>query len=200
MLVMQRGLVAASWVAGRRRVTREGTEREGRERRRKGSGGTEVEHGTAVMDVDTPEDSSLRSRIGDEAGEIGSHGEVEAVVADLAPQAPSHAEGDGGEKTSVKRKRQTEKGRSGPKAAEDVIEKGGRNAIRSHKTLASPHEAKVLWSDEYPYKHLKNNVILNGEKEMTSYSEKGDDHIEKTKKKAGENTMKERLEGDEGIE
>ena len=44
MLVMQRGLVAASWVAGRRRVTREGTEREGRECRRKGDGGIEVEH------------------------------------------------------------------------------------------------------------------------------------------------------------
>ena len=43
MLVMQRGLVAASWVAGRRRVTREGIEREGRECRRKGSGGVEVE-------------------------------------------------------------------------------------------------------------------------------------------------------------
>jgi hypothetical protein len=85
-----------------------------------------VELETAVMDVDTLEDSSLRSRIADEAGVIGSHGEDEAVVGDLAPQAPSHAESDGGEKTSVKRKRQTEKGKSGPKAAEDVIEEEER--------------------------------------------------------------------------
>ena len=64
------------------------------------------------MDVDTSEDSSLRSLIGDEAGVIGSQDEDEAVVGDLAPQAPSHAEGDGEEKTvktAVKRKRQTEK-------------------------------------------------------------------------------------------
>ena len=75
MLVMQRGLVAASWVAGRRRVTREGIEREGRECRRKGSGGVEVEPEMAVMDVDTSEDSSLRSLIEDESGAIRSHGE-----------------------------------------------------------------------------------------------------------------------------
>ena len=79
-------MVAASWVAGRRRVTREGTEREGRECRRKGDGGIEVEIETAVMDVDTSEDSSLRSLIGDEAGGIGSQGE-----GDLAPPAPNHA-------------------------------------------------------------------------------------------------------------
>ena len=52
MLVMQRGLVAASGVAGRRRVTREGTEREGRECRRKGNGGMEVERETAVWMYD----------------------------------------------------------------------------------------------------------------------------------------------------
>ena len=102
-------------------MTREGTEREGRECRRKGSGGTEVELEKAV--IDTSEDSSLRSCIGDEAGVIGPHGEGEVVVGDLAPQVPSHAEGDGGEKTSVKRKRQTGKGNSGPKAVMDVIEK-----------------------------------------------------------------------------
>ena len=43
MLVMQRGLVAASWVAGRRRVTREGIERGGRGCKRKRSVGVEVE-------------------------------------------------------------------------------------------------------------------------------------------------------------
>ena len=39
MLMMQRGMVAASWVAGRRRVTREGTNGKGRECRRKGNEG-----------------------------------------------------------------------------------------------------------------------------------------------------------------
>jgi hypothetical protein len=179
MLVMQRGLVAASWVAGRRRVTREGTEREGRECRRKGDGGTEVEHGTAVMDVDTPEGSLLRSRIGDEAGEIGSHGEDEAVVGDLAPQAPSHAEGDGEEKMSVKRKRQTEKRKSGPKAAEDVIEKEERQPQLSLDSCESSDNC--------------------GSKRRRIQEERGD-CIEKTKRKAGENTMMERLEGDEAIE
>ena len=159
---------------------REGTEREGRECRRKGDGGTEVEHGTAVMDVDTSEGSLLRSRIGDEAGEIGSHGEDEAVVGDLAPQAPSHAEGDGEEKTSVKRKRQTEKRKSGPKAAEDVIEKEERQPQLSATKMTVPDNC--------------------GSKRRRVLDKKEDYHIEKTKKKAGENTMKERLEGDEGIE
>ena len=75
MLVMQRGLVAASWVAGRRRMTRGRIEGEGRECRRKGNGGLVVEHEVAVMDVDASGDSSLRSLIRDEAGGIGSHGE-----------------------------------------------------------------------------------------------------------------------------
>ena len=81
MLVMQRGLVAASWVAGRRRVAREGTEREGRECRRRGSGGIEVEHETAVMGVDT-------SEAGDEAGVIGLD-----RSGDSAPQAPNQTRG-----------------------------------------------------------------------------------------------------------
>ena len=116
MLVMQRGLVAASWVAGRRRVTRVGIERDGRECRRKGSGGVEVEPETAVIDVDTSEDSSLRSLIEEGAEGSRSHGE-----GDLAPQAPNHAEGEGFEvlkrtqrnicdMTSVKRKRRLEEG------------------------------------------------------------------------------------------
>ena len=134
MLVMQRGLVAASWVAGRRRVTREGIEREGREYRRKGNGGMEVELETAVMDVDTSKDSSLGSLIGDEAGVIGSHGEDEAVVGDLAPQAPNQAGGEGFEVlkwthrnicdvTAVKRKRHFEEGKNDRKTAKDVREK-----------------------------------------------------------------------------
>ena len=118
MLVMQRGLVAASWVAGRRRVTRERIEREGRECRRKGNGELVVEPEMAVMDVDTSEDSSLRSLIGDEAGGIGSQDE-----GDSAPQAQNHAGGEGYEcskrtqrnkceVTSVKRKRQLEGGKT----------------------------------------------------------------------------------------
>ena len=56
---------------------------------------------------------TVTGRHGDETGEIGSHGEDEAVVGDLAPQAPSHAGGGEleEEKTTVKRKRQNfEKG------------------------------------------------------------------------------------------
>ena len=74
------------------------------------------------MDVDTSENSSLRSLIGDEAGVIGSQGEDEAVVDDLAPQAPSHAGGEGFDvlewthrnicdMTAVKRKRHLEEGK-----------------------------------------------------------------------------------------
>ena len=102
MLVMQRGLVAASWVAGRRRVAREGTEREGRECRRRGSGGIEVEHETAVMGVDT-------SEAGDEAGVIGLD-----RSGDSAPQAPNQTRGgriqgcNTCDETAVKRKRQFE--------------------------------------------------------------------------------------------
>ena len=122
MLLMQRELVTASWVAGRRRasVTREGIDREGREGRLKGNGGlVGVEPETVVMDVDTSEVNSLRSLIEDGAGGIGSHGE-----GDLAPQAcaPNHAGGGGlecskwtqrnkCEVASVKRRRQLEEGK-----------------------------------------------------------------------------------------
>ena len=47
---------------------------------------------------------------------------------------------------------------------------------------------------------MKQNVDLIGEKRVTSNGLRGDFHIEKTRKKAEENTMMERLEGDEGIE
>ena len=190
MLVMQRGLVTASWVAGRRRVTREGTEREGRKCRRKGNGGIEVELETAVMDVDTSEDSSLRSLIGDEAGVIGSHGE-----GDLAPQAPKHARGEGAQgnkrlassvrrdfcgltepmkdMASVKRKRQFEEGTNGQKMAVDVRAKEKRQPQLS------------IYSREYGDKC--------GSKRRRVQDKKGD-CIEDT------NSMKKRLEGDDWIE
>ena len=179
MLVMQRGLVAASWVAGRRRVAREVIERDGRECRRKGSGGVEVEPETAVMDVDTSEDSSLRSLIGDEAGVIGSQDEDEAVVDDLAPQAPSHAEGV----TAAKRKRQFEE---------------GNNDRKRHWTSEERRQAQPQLSE---YQIGQSEYADNcGSKRRRVLDKKEDYHIEKTKKEAGENTMKERLEGDEGIE
>ena len=134
MLVMQRGLVAASWVAGRRRVTREGTEREGRECRRKGNGGIEVELETAVMDVDTSEDSSLRSLIGDEAGVIGSQDEDEAVVDDLAPQAPSHARGEGHKAAKAGAERETV-----------VVEPYGHDGCEEEKTIR--RREKVIQKD-----------------------------------------------------
>jgi hypothetical protein len=187
MLVMQRGLVAASWVAGRRRVTREGTEREGRECRRKGDGGIEVEIETAVMDVDTSEDSSLRSLIGDEAGVIGSQDEDEAVVDDLAPQAPSHAGGEVTHRnicdmTAVKRKRQFEEGKNDQEKAKDVREKE-----KGQPQLSVYRIGEIEYADN------------SGSKRRRVHEGKGD-CIEKTKRKAGENTMMERLEGDEAIE
>ena len=145
MLVMQRGLVAASWVAGRRRVTREGIERDGRECRRKG---VEVESETAVIDVDTSEDSSLRSLIGDDARVIGSQGEDEVLVVDLAPQAPNHEGGEGFEvlkwthrnicdTTAVKRKRHFEEGKNDRKTTMDVSEKEKRQPQLSRDSQES---------------------------------------------------------------
>ena len=49
-------------------------------------------------------------------------------------------------------------------------------------------------------KRLKQIVDFIGEKRVTSNGLRGDFHIEKTRKKAGEKTMMERLEGDEMIE
>ena len=167
----KKGLAAASWVGGRRRAARKEVELGGRERRWQ-----EKDHQRLRMQkrewgddiVGDHGDRSLRARTG------------EAVVGDLAPQAPSHAEGDGEEKTSVKRKRQTEKRKSGPKAAEDVIEKEERQPQLSLDSCESSDNC--------------------GSKRRRVLDKKEDYHIEKTKKKAGENTMKERLEGDEGIE
>ena len=204
-------MVAASWVAGRRRVTREGTEREGRECRRKGDGGIEVEIETVVMVVDTSEDSSLRSLIGDEAGVIGSQDEDEAVVDDLAPQAPSHLAPQapshaGGEvthrnicdMTAVKRKRQFEEGKNDQEKAKDVREKE-----KGQPQLSVYRIGEIEYADN------------SGSKRRRVHEEKGDcitmfnvavndsdnqRSNEKTKRKAGENTMMERLEGDDGIE
>jgi hypothetical protein len=220
MLVMQRGLVAASWVAGRRRVTREGTVREGRECRRKGDGGIEVEIETAVMDVDTSEDSSLRSLIGDEAGVIGSQDEDEAVVDDLAPQAPSHAGGEVTHRnfcdtTAVKRKRQFEEGKNDqerqrtsekrreaqPQLSVYQIGQSGyadncgskRRRVHEEKgDCITMFNVAVNDSDNQRSKRTIFNVAVNDSDNQRSN--------EKTKRKAGENTMMERLEGDEAIE
>ena len=81
--------------------------------------------------------------------------------------------------TAVKRKRQFEEGKNGRKTAKDVREEEKRQPQVSRDSQESRDHC--------------------GSKRRRVQEERGD-CIEKTKKKAGENTMMERLEGDEAIE
>ena len=174
----KKGLAAASWVGGRRRAARKEVELGGRERRWQ-----EKDHQRLRMQkrewgddiVGDHGDRSLRARTG------------EAVVGDLAPQAPSHAEGV----TAAKRKRQFE---GQPQIAVYQI-----GEIEYTDNCGSKRRGKEERRPQLSLDSCESSDNC-GSKRRRVLDKKEDYHIEKMKKKAGENTMKERLEGDEGIE
>ena len=84
--------------------------------------------------------------------------------------------------TAVKRKRQFEEGKNDQEKAKDVREKE-----KGQPQLSVYRIGEIEYADN------------SGSKRRRVHEEKGD-CIEKTKRKAGENTMMERLEGDEAIE
>ena len=84
--------------------------------------------------------------------------------------------------TAVKRKRQFEEGKNDQVTAKDVREKE-----KGQPQLSVYQIGEIEYADN------------SGSKRRRVHEGKGD-FIEKTKRKAGENTMMERLEGDEAIE
>ena len=127
-------------------------------------------------------DRSLRSRTGEaalEAAGIGTGGESPSAGGE-GFEVLKRTQRNICDTTVVKRKRQFEEGKNGRKTAMDVREKEKRQPQVSRGSQESRDHC--------------------GSKRRRVQEERGGDCIEKTKKKAGENTMMERLEGDEAIE
>ena len=186
----QKGLAAASWVGGRRRATRREAELGGRERRWQ-----EKDHQRLRMQkrergddtVGDHGDRSLRSRTGEAALEsgIGAAGEAESDEGGNCLQSELNCP-----------RLELDDSHIGETSADKVAGLGKR--LMSGGTCPGTMSGGAGLGNRFRVgtdmsQELKMQPLQMFESAFAP-------NIEKTKKKAGENTMKERLEGDEGIE
>ena len=160
------GLVAASWVAGRRRATRKVTGWLGGSKESGGLVDVERREVEEVEEVDT-----LWASSGD----------------DLAPQSPNHA------KEAAKEVVLAPQAHGHP-AVLGVDGTGWTAAARPETLKEAADQRKARMRDEVTGRR-SHHCVPAKEEELQQQQ-----HSERTKRKAGENTMMERLDGDEGIE